>query len=48
MVSLKGDNDPIYWRVAEYEENVKNDADLDDLVVEDDAIFSDLEKDVNA
>ena len=48
MVSLKGDNDPIYWRVVEYEENVKNDADLDDLVVEDDVVFSYLEKDVDA
>ena len=38
-VSLENDNDPIYEHVLEFEENVDNDADLEDFVVEDDAIF---------
>ena len=33
--------------MVEYEENVDNDVDLEDLVVEDNTIFSDLEKEVD-
>ena len=33
--------------MVEYEENVDSDVDLEDLVVEDNAIFSDLEKEVD-
>ena len=38
-VSSENDNDPTYEHVLDFEENVDNDADLEDFVVEDDAIF---------
>ena len=47
-VSLEDDNDPIYQPVVEFEENVESDVDLEDLVAEDDAVFLDLEKEVDA
>ena len=33
--------------MVDYEENVDSDVDMEDLVVEDDVIFSDLEKEVD-
>ena len=38
-VSSKDDNNPIYEPMVEYEENVDTDVDMEDLVVEDKAIF---------
>ena len=46
-VSSEDDNDPIYVPVVESEENVDSDAYLKDLVVEDNAIFSNLHKEVD-
>ena len=46
-VSSEDDNDPIYVPVVEPEENVDSDAYLKDLVVEDNAIFSNLHKEVD-
>ena len=46
-ISLEDDNDQIYQPIIESEENVKNDADLEDFLVEDDAVILDLEKEAN-